>query len=209
MATLAKRTSDTSLQLIKPLCLVATMYTGAEGEQADQPQGDTIIFDEVVRDTTQITQDDNNTTTIENEFSDDPIMDIVSLGAFQFQAEVADVQREVLTGFGGYTYDAANKRIYAPGTYKKYYAKIDLVYEDGTDDQGNAKYKSICIPKLQLASRMLVESTNTNLLRLQLAGTAKSIKITVNSGTADQPVNKVIKSAIYVNESFIMPTETT
>lgn len=95
MATV-KRTSPTSLQVIKPDCLVATLYTGATTETADNPAGDTFIFDEVVRDTTTISQDDNDSTTIENEFSDDPILDIVSLGKFQFAAEVADIQTEIL-----------------------------------------------------------------------------------------------------------------
>ena len=95
MATV-KRTSPTSLQVIKPDCLVATLYTGATTETADNPAGDTFIFDEVVRDTTTISQDDNDSTTIENEFSDDPILDIVSLGKFQFAAEVADIQTHTI-----------------------------------------------------------------------------------------------------------------
>ena len=65
-----KRTSKTSWQLIKPYCLVATLYTGGEGETPDNPAGDTFIFDEVVRDTTTISQDDNDTTSIENEFAE-------------------------------------------------------------------------------------------------------------------------------------------
>ncbi|MDE5987237.1 MAG: hypothetical protein K2H16_08185 [Prevotella sp.] len=199
MATV-KRTSPTSLQIIKPDCLVATIYTDATTETADNPAGDTFIFDEVVRDTTTITQDENESTTIENEFSDDPIMEIVSLGKFQFAAEVADVQKDVLTSFANYTYDAAAKKLFAPAAYIKKYVKIDLVFKNGTDSEGNDKYMSVCIPKLQLNSRLMVESMNTNLMRLNLAGTAKSIALTVNG--------KTTKSAAYINEDFKMPTET-
>ena len=199
MATV-KRTSPTSLQVIKPDCLVATLYTGATTETADNPAGDTFIFDEVVRDTTTISQDDNDSTTIENEFSDDPILDIVSLGKFQFAAEVADIQTEILKNFANYTYDLTAKKLFAPAAYQKTYVKIDLVFKNGTGTDGNDKYMSICIPKLQLNSRLMVESMNSNIARLNLAGTATSVALTANG--------KTIKTAAYVNEDFTIPTET-
>lgn len=199
MATV-KRTSPTSLQVIKPDCLVATLYTGATTETADNPAGDTFIFDEVVRDTTTISQDDNDSTTIENEFSDDPILDIVSLGKFQFAAEVADIQTEILKNFANYTYDSTAKKLFAPAAYQKTYVKIDLVFKNGTDTDGSDKYMSICIPKLRLNSRLMVESMNSNIARLNLAGTATSVALTANG--------KTIKTAAYVNEDFTMPTET-
>ena len=199
MATV-KRTSPTSLQVIKPDCLVATLYTGATTETADNPAGDTFIFDEVVRDTTTISQDDNDSTTIENEFSDDPILDIVSLGKFQFAAEVADIQTEILKNFANYTYDSTAKKLFAPAAYQKAYVKIDLVFKNGTDTDGSDKYMSICIPKLQLNSRLMVESMNSNIARLNLAGTATSVALTANG--------KNIKTAAYVNEDFTIPTET-
>ena len=199
MATV-KRTSPTSLQVIKPNCLVATLYTGATTETADNPAGDTFIFDEVVRDTTTISQDDNDSTTIENEFSDDPILDIVSLGKFQFAAEVADIQTEILKNFANYTYDSTAKKLFAPAAYQKTYVKIDLVFKNGTDTDGSDKYMSICIPKLQLNSRLMVESMNSNIARLNLAGTATSVALTANG--------KTIKTAAYVNEDFTIPTET-
>lgn len=193
MATV-KRTSPTSLQVIKPDCLVATLYTGATTETADNPAGDTFIFDEVVRDTTTISQDDNDSTTIENEFSDDPILDIVSLGKFQFAAEVADIQTEILKNFANYTYDSTAKKLFAPAAYQKTYVKIDLVFKNGTDTDGSDKYMSICIPKLQLNSRLMVESMNSNIARLNLAGTATSVALTANG--------KTIKTAAYVNEDL-------
>lgn len=199
MATV-KRTSPTSLQVFKPDCLVATLYTGATTETADNPAGDTFIFDEVVRDTTTISQDDNDSTTIENEFSDDPILDIVSLGKFQFAAEVADIQTEILKNFANYTYDSTAKKLFAPAAYQKTYVKIDLVFKNGTDTDGSDKYMSICIPKLQLNSRLMVESMNSNIARLNLAGTATSVALTANG--------KTIKTAAYVNEDFTIPTET-
>lgn len=201
MAAKVIRTSGSSLQFIKPDCLVATIYTGAASEKADAPAGDTYIFDEVVRDTTKISQDDNNTTTIENEFSDDPIMEIVSLGKFQFEAEVADIQKDVLVGFGNFEYDATAKKLYAPSAYVKTYAKIDLVFKNGTDASGNDLYYSVCIPKLQLNSNLQAESMNTNIIRLKLAGSAKSVALTINGKTK--------KKSAYINENFTMPTETT
>jgi len=194
-----KRTSKTSFQVIKPYCLVAQIYTGGEGETADNPKGDTFIFDEVVRDTTTISQDDNTSTTIENEFSDDPIIDIVSLGKFQFASEVADIQKDILVNFANYTYDSTAKKLYAPAAYQKTYVKIDLVFQNGTTPEGQDKFMSICVPKLQLNSKLMVESMNSNIARLNLAGTATSVALTANS--------KTIKTAAYVNENFTMPVE--
>lgn len=194
-----KRTSKTSWQLIKPYCLVATLYTGGEGETPDNPAGDTFIFDEVVRDTTTISQDDNDTTSIENEFADDPILEIVSLGKFQLAADVADVQKDILVNFANYEYDSTAKKIYAPSSYEMTYAKIDLVFKNGTSLEGNDLYKSLCIPKLQLNSKLAAESMSSNLVRLSLAGTAKSVAVTVNGHTK--------KKAAYVNENFTMPVE--
>lgn len=191
------RVSKKAEMVIKPKALVATLYTNAADEVVDQPKGNTFIFDEGVRDTTKISQDDNNTTTIENEFSDDPLLEIITLGAFKFESEIADIQKDVLVNFGNFIYDEVKKRIYAPGSYVKNYAKVDLVFENGTDAQGNTLYKSLCIPKLQLNSQMLAESMNSNIVRLKLAGTAKAIAITING--------KTTKSAAYVNEVFEMP----
>lgn len=194
-----KRTSKTSIQVIKPDCLVATIYTGGGGETADNPAGDTYIFDEVVRDTTTISQDDNSSTTVDNEFADDPILDIVSMGKFQFAAEVADIQKDVLVNFADYTYDQSSKKLYAPAAYQKKYVKIDLVFKNGATPEGADKYMSICIPKLQLNSRLMVESMNSNLARLNLAGTASSIAVTAGG--------KTTKSAAYINQNFTMPVE--
>jgi len=201
MAATVKRTGDGGqIQLIKPYCLVATLYTGDASEEADNPAGDTIIFDEVVRDTTTISQDDNDSTEIENEFSDDPILEIVSLGKFQLEAEVADVQKDILTKMANFTYDETAKKIYAPASYEKTYAKIDLVFPNGEDADGNDTYMSVCVPKLQLNSQMMCESLNSNLVRLKLAGTAKSVVLTING--------KKQKSAAYINESYTIPTVT-
>lgn len=198
MATVKRTGSGGQIQLIKPYCLVATLYN--DGDTNDEPTGDTLIFDEVVRDTTTISQEDNDSTEIENEFSDDPILEIVSLGKFTLESEVADVQRDILVKMADYTYDETAKKIYAPSSYEKKYAKIDLVFPNGTDADGNDTYMSLCVPKLQLNSQMQCESLNSNLVRLKLAGTAKSVLLSING--------KSKKSAAYINESYTIPAET-
>lgn len=190
------KTSGSSVQLIKPTCLVATLYTGATAEKVNAPAGDTYIFEEVVRDTTKISQEDNDTTTIENEFSDDPIKEIVKLGKFSLEAEVADVQQDILKNFGNYKLDAG--KLYAPASYKETYAKIAFVFPNGTDTQGKEQYMAFVVPKLQLNSQLLIESTNSNLVRLKLAGTAKSVNI-----------SDTIKSALYIDNAYTIPTATT
>ena len=112
---------------------------------------------------------------------------------------MADVQKDILVNFANYEYDSTAKKIYAPSSYEMTYAKIDLVFKNGTSQEGNDLYKSLCIPKLQLNSKLAAESMSSNLVRLSLAGTAKSVAVTVNGKTK--------KKAAYVNENFTMPSE--
>lgn len=186
-------TGTGAFKFIKPDYIVATLFTGTETDES-APKGDSYILEDVVEDSTSISQDDNETTDIECETSDSPIISIVKLGKWQLAAEIGDTQAELLKALCGFTEDTTGNRTLAPLIYKAMYAKIDVVQvqPDGTT------MKAYVLPKVQLNSKLTIESLNSNLARIALAGTAKDIALTVGA--------KTIRTPFYVNHKYTLPT---
>lgn len=185
-------TNASAKKFIKPDYIVATVYKSDDSDGA--PTGDSYILEDVVEDTTSISQDDNETTDIECETSDSPIVSVVKLGKWQVAAEIGDTQASLLQGLCGFVNDETGKKVYAPSSYKKTYVKFDIVFtnEDGTT------YSAYVVPKLQLNSKLTIESLNTNLGRIALAGTAQNVKITVGE--------KAYMVPFYVDLNYTLPT---
>lgn len=185
-----KNTGASAVKLIKPSYIVVTLFNGTETDNA--PKGDSYILEDVVEDTTSIAQDDNETTDIDCETSDSPIVSIVKLGKYQVSAEVGDTQADLLKGLCGFTADSTGKKIYAPSKYSKIYAKFDIVFEDEKGD-----LTAYVVPKLQLNSKTTIESLNSNLGRIALAGTAQNIDVEIGG--------KNLKVPFYVDQSYSLP----
>lgn len=185
-------TGTNSFKFIKPDYIVATLFTGTETDES-APKGDSYILEDVVEDSTSISQDDNETTDIECETSDSPIISIVKLGKWQLAAEIGDTQAELLKALCGFTEDAAGNRTLAPSVYKAMYAKIDVVQV-----QSDGTMKAYVLPKVQLNSKLTIASLNSNLARIALAGTAKDIALTVGA--------KTVRTPFYVNHKYTLPT---
>ena len=173
------KTGATAKKFIKPSYIVATLFTGSE--QDDVPKGDSYILEDVVEDTTSIAQDDNDVNDIECETSDSPILSIVKLGKYQFTAEVADTQKDLLVALMGF----------APAQYKKLYAKIDVVFEEGET------MTAFVVPKVQLNSKLMLESLNSNVGRINLAGTAYDANVSDGE--------KTIRTPFYVDSAYTLP----
>ena len=186
-------TGTNSFKFIKPDYIVATLFTGAEDDES-KPKGDSYILEDVVEDSTSISQDENETTDIECETSDSPIISIVKLGKWQLAAEIGDTQAELLKALCGFTEDTTGNRTLAPSIYKALYAKIDVVQvqSDGTT------MKAYVLPKVQLNSKLTIESLNSNLARIAFAGTAKDIALTVGG--------KTVRTPFYVDHNYSLPT---
>lgn len=195
MANKVIHTNTGSFKFIKPDYIVATMFTGAEVDES-KPLGDSYILEDVVENTTSISQNDNETTDIECETSDSPIISIVKLGKYQLAAEVGDTQAELLKSLCGFIADEAGKRTIAPSAYKPIYAKFDVVQTqpDGT------KMVAYVLPKVQLNSKLTIESLNSNLAKIALAGTAKDITLTIGA--------KTYRTPFYINHDYTLPTAT-
>lgn len=195
---MAKKVTNTgagAFKFIKPDYIVATLFDGTETDES-APKGDSFILEDVVEDSTSISQDDNDTTDIECETSDSPIISIVKLGKWQLAAEIGDTQKALLAALCDFTDDATGKKTIAPSTYKAKYAKIDVVQiqPNGTT------MEAYVLPKVQLNSKLTIESLNSNLAKIALAGTAKDIALTVGA--------KTVRTPFYVDHNYSLPTAT-
>lgn len=187
-----KKTGATAIKLIKPKYIVVTMFNGTETD--DTPKGDSYIIETAVRDTVTLSPDENTSTDIECETSDTPILSVVTLGRYQVSSEIADVQDDILAAIGGFT--IVGDKAYAPASYTERYCKLDVAFEmaDGT-------LTAFVIPKLQLNTRLMIESLNSNIARTNLAGTAQSISVANGE--------KTLQTALYKQKNYTLPTAST
>lgn len=195
---MAKKVTNTgagAFKFIKPDYIVATLFDGTETDEST-PKGDSFILEDVVEDSTSISQDDNDTTDIECETSDSPIISIVKLGKWKLAAEIGDTQKALLAALCDFTDDATGKKTIAPSTYKAKYAKIDVVQVQ----PNGTTMEAYVLPKVQLNSKLTIESLNSNLAKIALAGTAKDIALTVGA--------KTVRTPFYVDHNYSLPTAT-
>ena len=180
--------SDNAIIVKKPTYIVLTEFTGEETDGV--AAGDNYILEEVIRDTTTITQDDPDETKIERETNDIPIDYIYTLGDYSFEAEVANMSSEMLKALAGWTVNDDGTS-YAPTVYSDKYVQVDIVLpkSDGT-------LIAIQLYKLKLTSSLLIEALNTNVARIKLAG--KGVVTTDADG---------VQRVAGVMDGYTVPTE--
>ena len=91
-----------------------------------------------------------------------------------------------------FTVDTDGK-MYAPSTYKTKYCEVAVVFEQ------NSKNIALILPKLQLNSKTTIESLNSNLAKVALAGTAQLAEITLKDSTTK------IKVPFYIDPDYTLP----
>ena len=180
--------NSSKVKIYNPFGLYVTPF------KSETAKGDTTYFlDEVIRDTTTITQEDPTENKIENEFGSAPILNNVQLGAYTFSAEVADMQQELLSKLCGYVAGTtATDLTFAPSTYVPVYAEIALVFQTG---QGT--YMAAVLPKVQLNSKATLDSLSSSMGRITLAGTGLNIGVT--DGT------KTVQTPFYIDSAYELP----
>ena len=180
--------NDSKVKIYNPFGLYVTPFTN------ETTKGTTTYFlDEVIRDTTTITQEDPTENKIENEFGSAPILNNVQLGSYTFSAEVADMQAELLNKLCGYVKGSTNTDLtFAPATYTPVYAEIALVFKTG-DNQ----YVAAVLPKVQLNSKATFDSLSSSMGRITLAGTG--LNIGVSDGT------KTVQTPFYIDSAYDLP----
>lgn len=149
------------VKVYNPYALYVTPWTSETTKGTN-----TYKLDEVIRDTTTITQEDPTENKIENEFSSAPIINTVTLGSYTFSAEVADMSPDLLQILCGYSKDTNSEKAYAPSTYAPVYAEISLVFA-----AAGGTYIAATLPKVQLNSKATLDSLSTSMGRITLAGT--------------------------------------
>lgn len=171
MANTVTKTGATALLITNVKYLVATLLDSKGTE------GNSYIFEHILKDTVSMQQDDNNTTTIDNEVSDEPIKEIVRLGKWNVAATIEDVQKDLLVNMCGFKTSTDGKKVFAPASYTERFAKIAVALDGGVDGGGTQKLVAFVMPKVQLNTKMILESLSTSMAGFSLAGTGRSIEV--------------------------------
>lgn len=185
------KTAETSEKLMKPIGLVVTIYDGTETKGA--PKGKTYLVQEGERDSASIAQDDNETSDLENEFSDTPYYTATTLGKYQFAVNLPDTQKDVLVDMLGFKV-ATSGKIYAPTSYTDKFVQTATVYKSIDKTSGNEKYVAFVIPRMQVNSKFTAESLNSKVAGVALNGTAK-----------DWEVEDGVRTPFYIDPNYTMP----
>lgn len=156
-------TNTTAIKLGGVTQILMTPYAdGVKGET-------TYSLDNIVADTTAITQEEATTNSVECETSDDPIFENITLGKYTFAAESGDIQEIILVNCFGFKKDTTNKNLYAPSTYKDMWAEIEVVFSNGD---------SLVCPKVKLSGNIDASSLKTGMVRGAISGTCYSVEVT-------------------------------
>ena len=189
MANTVTKTGATALLITNVKYLVATLLDSKGTE------GNSYIFEHILKDTVSMQQDDNDTTTIDNEVSDEPIKEIVRLGKWNVAATIEDVQKDLLVNMCGFKTSTDGKKVFAPASYTERFAKIAVALDAGVDSNGTQKLVAFVMPKVQLNTKMILESLSTSMAGFSLAGTGRSIEVEAGKPTP-----------FYVDTEYKIPT---
>lgn len=184
--------SESAVKIFNPDALYVTPFELDADGVTYKRGGTTYKLTEVIRDTTTISQDDPEEQTIDNEFGSAPILKNVTLGSYQFSAEVADMQPTLLEKLCGYVKGKSKTdRIYAPASYTPIYAEIVLTFK-----LSDSQTVGAVLPKVQLNSKATFDSLSSNMGRLTLAGTGLNLEI------SDGTDNPAITTPFYVDTNW-------
>lgn len=151
--------------------ILFTPYSGdAKGET-------TYSLDNIVADTTAITQEDPTVNAIDCETRDEPLFENTSLGKYTFAAESGDIQEAILVNCMGFTKDVQNGNLYAPAKYKEIWGEIEVIFGDAG---------SLVCPKVKMNAKVDASSLKTGMVRGILGGTLYST--TVQQGDSSSSI---------------------
>ena len=147
------------------------LFTPWVGDTLDLT-GDRYDLQNLVGDTVQITQDDNETSEVPCETRDEPLYEAITLGKYQVSMESGDINPELLHVCMGFAMNAAKTIAYAPSAYSKKYAHIEIQMDGG----------SFIVPRVLLGPNLNIESLKTGIARGTIAGSAYSVDIATTAG---------------------------
>lgn len=133
----------------------------------------------IVADSTNVEQAENEVNTLDHEFSNEPLYENVNLGDKTFTTECIDFQDTVLKELFGWETDE-DGNAYAPNTYQDLYCQVEMGF-NSTEDR-------ILLPKVKLNSRAVIASMKTDASRGNITGTCYTAY--VNGKETDMAVIK-------------------
>lgn len=127
-------------------------------------------LDDVVADTTAISQNEAETNAIDCETRDEPIYENVTLGAYNFSCESANIDKDVLEHALGFTVtgEGSTLKAYAPSSYREKWAEVEVQFQNGS---------SLVLPKIKLSSNIDASLLKTGIVRGVVGGTAYSTMV--------------------------------
>ena len=153
--------------------IVFVPWTKAEVTGVWSKGTDGFALDDVVADTTSITQDEPETNAVDCETRDEPIYENVTLGSYNFSCESGNIDKDILQNALGYKIsgEGSTLKAYAPASYKELWAEVEVQFSNGT---------SLVLPKVKLNSKIDASSLKTGIVRGIIGGTAYSTKVDGN-----------------------------
>lgn len=152
------KTGATAVKIYNPYAMYITPFAdGVKGTKTYQMQ-------DIVRDSTSVSQDDAEENRVENEYGSAPIANNMKQGSYTFTTQVADYQTGLLKDLAGFEIDEVSGKAYAPATYKEVFAEVALVFQSGE------KYYAAILPKVQLNTKTTLESFSTSVGTLTING---------------------------------------
>ena len=124
-------------------------------------------LDDVVADTTSISQNEAETNAVDCETRDEPIYENVTLGSYNFSCESGNIDKDILQHALGFKVsgEGSTLKAYAPASYKELWAEVEIQFANGT---------SLVLPKVKLNSNIDASSLKTGIVRGIVGGTAYS-----------------------------------
>jgi len=126
----------------------------------------------IVADSTEISQDDPETSSIDCETRDEPIIESVTAGSYKVSMESADINFDILEACFGFT-KVDGKYAAAPAAYEAKYMTIEV-------EMSNTK---LILPKVLITSKIDASSLKTNICKGTISGTGYSANVKVGSET--------------------------
>lgn len=181
------KTGATSKKVYNPKFIFITPFTD------ENTKGTTVYqCEEIIRDSTSITQEDNTENPVENELSSTPIINNIQAGQYTVNTEIADMQDVLLKDLLGFEVSTDKKKVFAPAGYVTKYAEFALVFQ-GAD----GKYIAAILPKVQLSPTVTIDSLSSSLGRIVLSGTGSLMEVTNGAGKTTTP--------FYVDFDYTLP----
>ena len=153
--------------------IVFVPWKKAEESGAWSKGTDGFSLDDVVADTTSITQDEPETNSGDCETRDESIYENVTLGSYKFSCESGNIDKDILQNALGYKVsgEGSTLKAYAPASYKELWAEVEVQFVNGA---------SLVLPKVKLSSNIDASSLKTGIVRGVISGTAYSTNVDGN-----------------------------